>query len=141
MSPETLFKIFNTAVLPGWVILLFTPRWRIGVEWIAGMILPAVLAIGYLVLFVTQIGHIEGGFQTLAGVRQLFSNEYVLLAGWVHYLAFDLFIGSWEVQNAQQNGISHWFIVPCLLLTFFSGPIGLLLYLVLCTVRIARQKP
>jgi hypothetical protein len=55
----------------------------------------------------------------------------VLLAGWIHYLAFDLFVGSWEVRDAQRVGIHHLFVVPCLVLTVLFGPIGLLLYLLL----------
>lgn len=54
---------------------------------------------------------------------------WLLLAGWVHYLAFDLFIGSWEVRDAQRHGLSHLLVVPCLALTFLFGPVGLLLYL------------
>jgi hypothetical protein len=62
-------------------------------------------------------------------VSALFSNPWVLLAGWTHYLAFDLFIGGWEVRDAQRRGIPHLFIVPALVLTFLFGPAGLLLYL------------
>jgi hypothetical protein len=67
----------------------------------------------------------------LADVRALFSNDFLLLAGWIHYLAFDLFIGSWEVRDARRLGIHHLTVVPCLVLTFMLGPVGLLLYLAL----------
>ena len=53
----------------------------------------------------------------------------MLLAGWTHYLAFDLFIGGWEVRDAQRRGIPHLLVVPALVLTFLFGPAGLLLYL------------
>ena len=53
----------------------------------------------------------------------------LLLAGWVHYLAFDLFVGSWEVEDARARGVSHWLVLPCLLCTFLAGPAGLGLYL------------
>jgi hypothetical protein len=59
----------------------------------------------------------------------------LLLAGWVHYLAFDLFIGSWQVRDSQQRGIGHLFVIPCLVLTFLFGPAGLLCYLALRTVK------
>jgi hypothetical protein len=74
-------------------------------------------------------------FNTLAGVRLLMSSPQALLAGWVHYLAFDLFIGSWEVENAPASRIPHWLLLPCLALTFVAGPVGLLLYLILKAVR------
>ena len=59
----------------------------------------------------------------------LFRNPWALLAGWTHYLAFDLFIGAWEVRDAQQRGVPHLLVVPALVLTFLLGPSGLLLYL------------
>ena len=62
-------------------------------------------------------------------MRALFDNPWALLAGWTHYLAFDLFIGGWEVRDAQRRGIPHLLIVPALVLTFLLGPAGLLLYL------------
>jgi hypothetical protein len=67
----------------------------------------------------------------LQQVAALFSVPAALLAGWIHYLAFDLFIGSWEVRDSQRLKISHWLVVPCLVLTFLFGPIGLALYLLL----------
>jgi hypothetical protein len=55
----------------------------------------------------------------------------LLLAGWVHYMAFDLFIGAWETRDARRAGVPHLMVVPCLILTFMLGPIGLLVYLAL----------
>jgi len=60
------------------------------------------------------------------------------LAGWVHYLAFDLFIGSWEVRDANRHGIPPWAIIPSLILTFLFGPMGLLLYFLIRIARIRR---
>ena len=77
----------------------------------------------------------KGGFGSLADVSLLFSEPALLLAGWVHYLAFDLFIGAWEVRDAQKHGVPHLLVVPCLILTFMLGPIGLLLYFAIRTVR------
>jgi hypothetical protein len=54
-----------------------------------------------------------------------------LLAGWIHYLAFDLFTGAWEARDARRLRISRWLVAPCLLLTFLFGPLGLGLYLLL----------
>ena len=71
-----------------------------------------------------------GGFNSLEQVTALFQNKYIILAGWIHYLAFDLFIGSWEVRDSQQHAISHWLVIPCLILTFMAGPAGLLLYFI-----------
>jgi phage shock protein PspC (stress-responsive transcriptional regulator) len=67
----------------------------------------------------------------------LFQNDIGVLAGWAHYLAFDLFIGAWMTSNAQRLGLTHWKIIPCLFLTFMFGPVGLLTYFI---VRAAMTK-
>jgi len=96
MDPATLFRICNLAVLPGWAMLILLPRWRLTRELIPAVILPLLLAIVYLFLVVAYFGAAKGGFGSLDGVAALFQYPHVLLAGWIHYLAFDLFIGSWE---------------------------------------------
>jgi hypothetical protein len=93
-----------------------------------------VLAVVYTGLIAFHWRGSEGGFGSLAEVAQLFANPWLLLAGWTHYLAFDLFVGSWEAQDARARGIAHWLVLPCLLLTFLFGPAGWLLYL---TLRLA----
>jgi hypothetical protein len=131
MSPETIFSICTKLVLPGWLLLVFAPRWRWTARFIAACLIPLALALVYAFLIATHFGRSEGGFDSLAAVGLLFRNPHSLLAGWIHYLAFDLFIGAWEVRDAQRLGIHHLLVVPCLVLTFLLGPLGLLLYFVL----------
>lgn len=131
MPPEQLFTICSTLVLPGWLLLVVAPRWKWTARLICAVILPLLLALVYLYLIVTHFGSSQGGFGSLAQVAQLFQNPHSLLAGWIHYLAFDLFVGSWEVRDAQRVGVHHLLVVPCLILTFLLGPIGLLLYFML----------
>ncbi len=128
MSAETLFAICNTLVLPGWLLLVVMPRWKWTTKVITSVMMPFLFALVYLYLVLVYFGKSEGGFGSLAGVTELFQNPYILLAGWLHYLAFDLFVGSWEVRDAQRLGMSHWLVIPCLGLTFMFGPIGLGLY-------------
>ena len=125
MSADALFVAVNAAVLPAWLLLLVAPRWP-GTTRIAGGVTPALLAMAYILLIVAGRG--QGDFLSLAGVRRLFEAPLFLLAGWVHYLAFDVFVGTWEVQDAQRRGVSHGLVVPSLLLTMMFGPAGLLLY-------------
>jgi len=73
----------------------------------------------------------------LAGVSQLFDNPFALTAGWIHYLAFDMFIGAWEVGDSQKHGINHFLVIPCLFFTFMFGPVGLILYF---TIRAVKTK-
>jgi hypothetical protein len=76
-------------------------------------------------------GEGEGDFNSLQGVMKLFTSPWGVTAGWIHYLAFDMFIGSWELSNGQKHGLNHFLIIPCLLLTFFFGPIGLIMFYLL----------
>jgi hypothetical protein len=101
---------------------------------ITGLLVPALLSGFYLVLILTHWGGHKGGFSSLSGVMLLFTDHWLVLAGWVHYLAFDLFIGSWQVRDARSNHVPFVLVLPCLVLTFLFGPIGLLLYLFLAGV-------
>jgi hypothetical protein len=129
MSLEGLFSAASTAVMPGWLLLLFAPRWPWTARFVAPVLIPVLLGVLYLYLIVTRFPGAEGGFGSLADVRRLFGDDALLLAGWVHYLAFDLFIGSFEVRDAQSLRVPHLLVAPCLVLTFLFGPVGLLLYL------------
>jgi hypothetical protein len=137
MSAEQLFSLTNSVAFLGWLTLVFAGRARWAASLVLGVILPLLLAVIYSGLLIGHWGESGGSFRTLAGVSTLFENHWLLLAGWVHYLAFDLFIGAWEVRDAQALGISHLIVVPCLVLTFLFGPAGLLLYFL---IRIARRR-
>jgi hypothetical protein len=132
MSVEVLFSVCNTLVLPQWLLLLFAPRWKWTQRLRDSYILPLLLAIIYGYLILTHIGTAEnGGFSTLLQVKNLFANDFLLLAGWIHYLAFDLLVGSWMARDARQQGVNHFLVVPCLLFAFMLGPMGFLLYQVI----------
>lgn len=128
MNAENIFSIANMVALAGWILLAVAPRWTWTRKVVISGALPLALSVVYLILIILFFGRSEGGFDSLPNVMLLFTNKYNVLAGWVHYLAFDLFVGAWEVKDAQTRGVSHWFVVPCLFLTFMLGPIGLLAY-------------
>jgi len=113
--------------MAGWALLVFAPRWRWS-QRVASVIIPLTLAIVYVVLIVLYFAKSSGGFGTLGQVAQLFQNPWLLLAGWIHYLAFDLFLGAWQVRQAQRLRITHLLVIPCLLFTFLFGPVGLLAF-------------
>lgn len=130
MTADQLFSILNLLTAAAWLPLLFLPR----VRWTATVLpvlVPSLLAVVYILVVAVKMPGSEGGFSTLADVGLLFDDPWMLLAGWTHYLAFDLFIGGWEVRDAQARGVRHLFIVPALVLTFFFGPAGLLAYLLI----------
>lgn len=127
MSPEALFAVANAIALVAWVALVFAPRWR----WTARLtelVVPALLATAYVVILATHWSVDADSFSTLANVAALFDNPWALLAGWVHYLAFDLLAGGWVARDAASRGVSHLLVVPCLVLTFLFGPAGWLVY-------------
>lgn len=131
MSLEQIFSLCGMLATAGWLLLIFLPRWKWTARLICPVVIPLLLALVYLWLVATTFGRTPGGFGSLAEVSLLFQNPRALLAGWIHYLAFDLFIGSWEVRDAQRVGVHHLLVVPCLVLTFLFGPVGLLLYFIL----------
>ena len=134
MPLDSLFSISGALAALGWLLLIVLPRHRVA-QLVAGVGIPLTIAVLYLVLIVRFFPGAKGGFGSLADVSLLFSDSGLLLAGWVHYLAFDLFIGAWETRDAQRHGVPHLLLIPCLILTFMLGPIGLLLYFAIRTMR------
>ena len=131
MKAEQIFTIANLVAIVGWLLIAILPRWRVTRFVVLSGGVSLALAGLCLVLIVMFFGAAEGGFDSLANVMKLFTNEWAVLAGWIHYLAFDLFIGAWEVRDAERRGVSHLWVIPCLVLTFLLGPIGLLAYSIL----------
>ena len=132
-SPETWFLVCNYGVLPFWVLLAVAPRAAITRQVVHAAWITWLLATVYLVALAS--GSSEGGsFASLHGVMTLLSSPHAALAGWVHYLVFDLFVGAWEVRDAQRHAIPHAAVVPCLFATLMLGPLGLAAYLLLRSV-------
>jgi hypothetical protein len=138
MTPDHVFAIANAVALCAWILLIALPRQR----WVSGImapiVMPALFAAVYVAILVTQWRGSAGGFSSLPAVATLFSQPWLLLAGWIHYLAFDLFVGSWEVRDARERGVPHLAVAPCLMLTFMFGPAGWLAYSVLRTAYPSR---
>lgn len=134
MDVEQIFSMAGLINVLGWLLLAILPRQPIA-QRIAGIVLPLILSAVYLVLIVLHLQGAEGGYGSLADVAALFKKPELLLAGWIHYLAFDLFIGAWEIRDSHRHGIPHLVMVPCLLMTFILGPIGLLFYFAIRTAK------
>jgi hypothetical protein len=132
MTPETVFLICNYGILPVWALLVIAPKspWT---RWIVhSPLVPVLFALVYIWAFIGDTAGAPGGsFFTLAGVMNLFASPWIALAGWLHYLVFDLFIGAWEARDAERRSVPRFLVVPCLLVTLVVGPVGLGLYLLL----------
>jgi hypothetical protein len=145
MTPDAWFLLANPFALLGWLMLtagLFSPpsgAWRARLLFLAGRVWPLLLAVGYAVALAMSWGSAPGGgFGTLDEVAALFRSPGNLLAGWLHYLAFDLFVGRWIVDDALSRAGPRWPVLPCLALTFLFGPVGLLLHFALRAAHGAR---
>jgi hypothetical protein len=124
-----------------WILLALLPNRRWVTEVVAGRAAPALFAVAYVAILIAVLPRSEGSFSTLAGVSQLFANPWLLLAGWLHYLAFDLLIGTWEARDSVERGVPRWLLVPCLFLTLMFGPTGWIVYVLVRTQYSAGRFP
>jgi len=139
MSTDIIFQLCSTIAMLGWLMLIIaSPFLQTIDKFLIGVII-ALFCIVYTWLIVQSFAPADiKKFGSLDGVMALFQNKTLVTAGWLHYLAFDLMTGIWIKRNSLKHGISHWIVIPCLFLTFMLGPIGLLLYLLIRTIK-ARQ--
>lgn len=129
---DAVFSTGNMLAMIGWFILLLSPWMPVWSDRISGYGLPVLLGTMYLAMVLVYFAGLDGGFTTMKDVVTLFSQPEAVVSGWLHYLAFDLFIGAWEVRQARRSGIRFIWVIPCLALTWLFGPVGLLLFLILC---------
>lgn len=138
MDFELLFSLAGVLAMAGWVILLASPLIPYWSDRIAGLIIPLVLSAGYVALIALSPPSEDGGFGSLADVTALFSHPSAMLAGWIHFLAFDLLIGAWICRTARRDSLRFWLVIPCLPLTFLFGPAGFLAFSLLRLTRRVR---
>lgn len=131
MSLETIFSLCSGLAMLGWLGLVLAPKSDLARRMYPSVVAPIMLGLvyGYLMISFQGDAPAEGGFGSLEEVKALFSIDALLLAGWIHYLAFDLFVGAWIVRDSPDHQINHFLLLPCLFFTLMAGPFGLLLYL------------
>ena len=142
MTPQEGFSAANPLALLGWLLLcagLFSRgAWRERLLVAGGRALPLLLCLAYAVVLYTHWGTAPGGgFGNLDQVATMFRSPGLLLAGWIHFLAFDLFVGRWIIDDALAHRLPRPAVLPSLLLTFLFGPIGLGLHV---SMRLAWSK-
>jgi Domain of unknown function (DUF4281) len=128
MTAEQLFSIASTSAMAGWLLLAFAVLRKSTFlrDEIVGRWWPLGLSAVYTVLIVFFFSSAEGGFDTLANVQRLFTSPWAALAGWVHYLAFDLFVGALIARRIMEAGLPRIVLIALLPATFLFGPIGYL---------------
>jgi hypothetical protein len=132
MSPETVFNACNLLAMVAWLFLIVTGSFWMEVDKFMICVVIVLLAVVYSWLIFSAFKRWDiQSFGSLDQVMNLFKDPTMVTAGWVHYLAFDLMTGTWITRNASKLGIRYWLIIPCQLLTFMFGPMGLLVYLLI----------
>lgn len=131
---ELLFQLGNLYILPFWLLMILLPTWRVsqrvlGSFW--SVVPPALLyAVGLVLTMSSNPGAMaEIANPTLGGIAALLGTPAGAAVGWLHFLAFDLFVGRWAYLDSRGRGYSVWWVSPALFFVLMSGPLGLLLYL------------
>lgn len=136
ISPDDLYLALNYGVMPFWALIILVPFLKITDTLVHSVLAPIVLGVTYTWLLANVMGGVvhmpEGaGFASLDALMKTFSVKETVVAGWAHYIVFDLFVGAWIARDAQRVGLNQFVVAPSLLLTFLVGPIGLLSYVML----------
>lgn len=128
---ETIFTLANLFILPFWALMIVLPHWRWTRRIMQSLWPVVVLCVVYAVLLLSQIGGAAGSLltPTLDGFAGLLGTPAGAAVGWVHFLAFDLFVGRWAYLDSRERSISAWLVSPSLFFILMAGPLGLLLYL------------
>lgn len=136
MSPPEVFSLTNLAAMPMWLLMIFLPKWKVTRFLIDYKVIPILLSLVYAIYIFLAI-QIGGGmdFGSLSSVMALFTEENAVLAGWVHYLAFDLLVGMWMLNQNKELKIHQLLMAPCLFATFMLGPIGFLAFMIIKTIK------
>ena len=138
MTPAEVFSISNLIAMPMWILMIILPKWKATRFLIDFKVIPLVLSLLYAIyIYLAMQTGGDMDFGSLASVMALFTEENAVLAGWVHYLAFDLLVGMWMLDENKKLGIHPLLMAPCLFATFMLGPVGFLLFM---GIRSVKQK-
>ena len=133
VNSENIYLAANWGVIPFWLLLIFAPNHSLTNFFVQSIIVPMLLAVGYIYLSYNLYleNNIFDGFELyggLDGLYSMFANESLLLIFWLHFLAISLFAGSWIIRDSKRYFIPKIITIPSLILTYFTGPVGILLY-------------
>ena len=133
LTYENIYYIANIGVIPCWLLLIILPNHIITKFFVKSVIIPSLLSTAYIFItyqiYVTE--NILEVFNLYLGLNELyalFSNEAFLLIFWLHFLSISLFVGNWIVNDARTYMVSKFFVILALIITYFTGPVGLVFY-------------
>jgi hypothetical protein len=125
MWPDAVFQAGSALALSGWLLLVSGDRWPNAQRVWAATLVPLLLAAAYAAIFPALYVGAPGGYGSIDEVLALLNaDRRIALAAWLHYLAFDLLVGSMIVREARSLDIAAPWRVPALALTFLFGPAG-----------------
>ena len=130
MTYKIIFNIYNTGILIFWLLLLVFPKSKLTQKMTDFPWIPLVIAFGYIYFLGTSDSIFSVDFSSLSALTEMFqnSNPRGVAAGWLHYLAFDFWVGCWILRDSQKKGVKHAFIIFPMLFTFMLGPVGVIIY-------------
>lgn len=139
---ETLFSMSSLLVMPFWLLIIALPHWHWTQRIMRSPLVIALPAALYAVLVLPRIAAVLPAVSnpTLPGIAALLGQPDGATIGWVHFLAFDLFVGRWAYLDSREHHISAWLMAPVLFMILMLGPVGFLLYLVVRAVATAMHK-
>ena len=133
LTVENIYLAANWGVLPFWMLLIFAPNSNITKILVHSIVAPLLLAIGYI--FIAYKIYLDGNFFEsfnlyfgLESLYSIYSEEKFLLIFWLHFLSISLFVGGWIARDSERYMIPKFLSVICLIITYFTGPVGLVLY-------------
>jgi hypothetical protein len=132
MTAETFFQATNTLALAAWIALVLFADRKLVTGVLCAVVVPAVLALAYASVISWKLGTNgppAGDVMTLAGLREVFTDDWVFAAAWTHYLAFDMVVGAWIARDSVRLGLPWLLRAVALVLTFLAGPAGFLLHI------------
>ena len=133
VNSENIYLIANWGIIPFWFMLIFFPNNGLTTFFVQSIVVPLILGVAYVYLSYNLYleNDIFDGFELykgLDGLYSMFANEYLLLIFWLHFLAISLFAGTWIARDARKYFIPKIITIPSLVLTYFTGPVGLVIY-------------
>ena len=133
LNHESIYLIANWGVIPFWLLLIILPNHGLTNFFVHSIVVPLLLAsaYGFVAYNIFLDGNILDSFQLYGGLNclySMFSEETFLLIFWLHFLALSLFLGSWILRDSQKYMVSKFLVIVSLILTYFTGPLGLIIY-------------
>ena len=134
LSFENIYLWVNLGILPFWLMLIIIPNSKFTQIFVNSIVLPLILSAAYVYLIYQTILLDESLldvfklYLSLDNLYTVFATESFLLVFWIHFLALNLFLGSWVSRDGIKYNMSRRLVAIPLILIYFTGPVGLVLY-------------